>query len=136
MASGEHSYTRRAILGAAGAVLVVGEGAPVLGAGAKPSRALAVAGVGRAEARLRGLEAAASAPGLCFAVCAAEERAGEALSDFYAALRRLLALPAPDGAALAMKVALVVDHQVAELTGGDACMAALKADAGRLLLPA
>jgi len=39
---------------------------------------------------------------------------------------------APGLGALAVKVALVVDHEVATLAGGEACMAALKRDALRL----
>lgn len=77
---------------------------------------------------------AASAPGLStHAVCALEARAGEGVSLLDAAMRRLFAVPAPDLEALGVKVALVVDHEVATLTGGEACLAVLKADAGRLL---
>lgn len=39
---------------------------------------------------------------------------------------------APDLPALAAKIALAVDHEVATLTGGEACMATLKRDALRL----
>jgi len=38
--------------------------------------------------------------------------------------------------ALALKIDLTVDHEVAELTGGEACVAALKRDAARLCLRA
>lgn len=49
-----------------------------------------------------------------------------------AALRRLLAAPAPDLPALAAKIALTVDDQAWELTGAETALAALKADALRL----
>jgi len=48
------------------------------------------------------------------------------------ALRRLLAAPAPDGAALALKLRLVAVHEVATMDGGEACLAALERDAARL----
>ena len=65
-------------------------------------------------------------------VFALEEVYGDRLSDFYDAVRRLLRTPAPDVAALAVKICLVVDHEVATLQGAPACMAAVKADAIRL----
>ena len=66
------------------------------------------------------------------AVRALDERFGDYLVAFNAALRRLLRVPAPDLEALALKIALIVDQDVASLSGGEACMAQLKADAGRL----
>lgn len=62
---------------------------------------------------------------------AIEEAYGGRLDAMYAALRRLLRLPAPDFQAFLTKVALVTDHEVATLEGGEACMAALKRDIGR-----
>jgi hypothetical protein len=41
--------------------------------------------------------------------------------------------PAPDLEALGVKIALVVDERAWELSGGEACMRVLKADARRLL---
>jgi hypothetical protein len=41
-------------------------------------------------------------------------------------------VPAPDLPALALKIALAVDQDVATLSGGEACLAALKRDAARL----
>jgi hypothetical protein len=63
--------------------------------------------------------------------------ADEALYDrrlgaFTRALLRLLRTPAPDLACLALKLDLAVDHEVAELTGGRACLIVLKRDARRL----
>lgn len=49
-----------------------------------------------------------------------------------AAIIRLLRIPAPDLPALATKIALAVDHNVAELEQGDQCLAMLKADGVRL----
>jgi hypothetical protein len=51
---------------------------------------------------------------------------------FHNALRRLLRTPAPDLRALSLKIDLAVDQAAWELTGGEACMAALKRDARRL----
>jgi hypothetical protein len=81
----------------------------------------------RALARFRGAEAALiEAEG-------GPDHLFDALNDrFHAALRRLLRTPAPDLAALAIKIDLVVDHEVVTLTGGEACLAALKRDARRL----
>ena len=44
------------------------------------------------------------------------------------ALKRLLRTPAPDLTALALKIGLAVDEEVATLAGGERCLAALKAD--------
>lgn len=64
---------------------------------------------------------------------AAIEAAHGALSDeMYDSLRRLLKSAAPDLAAVALKLDLVVEHEVGTLTGGEACMAALGRDARRL----
>ena len=49
-----------------------------------------------------------------------------------AAIMRLLKIPAPDLSALATKIALAVDHNVAELEEGDQCLSMLKADGVRL----
>ena len=52
-----------------------------------------------------------------------------------ATLRRaetILKAAAPDLPALSLKIDLAVDHEIAELTGGDRCLASLKADARRL----
>lgn len=57
---------------------------------------------------------------------------GDRLGDLYAALRRLLRVPAPDLPALAVKIGLVIDHEVATLSGGETCLAALRRDALRL----
>jgi hypothetical protein len=63
---------------------------------------------------------------------AVEEEYGDALDVLNAALRRLFRVPAPDIAALAVKIELLIDHEVAMLNGGEACMAALRRDALRL----
>jgi hypothetical protein len=47
-------------------------------------------------------------------------------------LRHLVRTPAPDLPAFAGKLDLAIDQDVASLTGGAACMAALKRDARRL----
>jgi hypothetical protein len=54
-----------------------------------------------------------------------------ALGRFNAALKRLLRVPAPDLAALAWKLDLILDQELWELTGADRCLAALRQDAHR-----
>ena len=54
------------------------------------------------------------------------------LGRFNHSLRRLLRAPAPDAAAFSTKLALAIEHEIWELTGGEACLAALKRDARRL----
>ena len=54
------------------------------------------------------------------------------LGRFNRALRALVRAPAPDLRAFSVKLDLAVDHEVATLTGGEECMAALKRDARRL----
>ena len=66
------------------------------------------------------------------AQAAVEEEYGERLDALYAALRRLLRVPASDIGALAVKIELAIDHEVATLTGGEACLAAIRRDALRL----
>ena len=67
---------------------------------------------------------------------AAIEAAHGDLSDaLYEALRRLLKAAAPNLAALALKLDLVVEHEVGTLTGGEQCLAALRRDARRLSAP-
>ncbi|HEV7661566.1 MAG TPA: hypothetical protein VGO55_17135, partial [Allosphingosinicella sp.] len=64
-----------------------------------------------------------------------DDRFGDFLGAFHVALRCLLLTPAPDIPALAVKIALAVDHEVGALTGGELCLTALKADARRLAPP-
>lgn len=54
---------------------------------------------------------------------------GEAMDS---ALLRLLRAPAPDVAALAVKIGLAIDHEIGTLSGGAACLAAIRRDAVRL----
>lgn len=61
-----------------------------------------------------------------------EERLNDLADAATATMLRLLRIPAPDLPALATKIALAVDHAVAEFEGGDRCLATLKADALRL----
>ncbi|HEX2764816.1 MAG TPA: hypothetical protein VHM92_13360 [Allosphingosinicella sp.] len=64
---------------------------------------------------------------------AAIEEAHGALSGvMYESLRRLLKAAAPDLAAVALKLDLVVEHEVGTLTGGEACLGALRRDVKRL----
>jgi hypothetical protein len=61
-----------------------------------------------------------------------EQRFGDLDDRRFAALRRLLRLPAPDLAALALKLDLAVADQAWELTGAENCLAGIAADARRL----
>ena len=96
----------------------------------------ALAGFRRAEDRLaafRAYEASLPAAARAYPACEPlEERSGELESARLAAVRRLLRAPAPDLPALALKIALAVDEEIAFFSGGEACLAAVKADALRL----
>ena len=81
-----------------------------------------------ALARFRRAEAA-----LAVADGADEDRFGRLASRCDAAMCRLLRTPAPDAAALALKLELTIRHLVWELTGGDVCLAPLVRDARRLV---
>ena len=61
-----------------------------------------------------------------------EDRLNALHSARDAALKRLLRTPAPDLPALALKIELAVDEEVATLAGGERCLAVLKADGWRL----
>ena len=129
MAAGRHNLSRRAVLGAVAGACASRHWAEVAAAAsgrAAPSPApsrwtRALAGFRRAEARL-----AALPPGT----------SDDLFDDFecarLGALRRLLRAPAPDPRALSLKIDLIVDEDVATLTGAEPCLAALKADARRL----
>ncbi|HEY0412989.1 MAG TPA: hypothetical protein VGD66_07600 [Allosphingosinicella sp.] len=98
--------------------------------------ALTLAAYRRAEARVAAFkaeEALLPAARRAYPACKdLEERFGDLDSLRLAALRRLLRLPAPDVAALALKLELAVADFVWELTGCEACLAAVAADARRL----
>jgi hypothetical protein len=71
--------------------------------------------------------------GLPFAEAQALQGAYDARSDaFYHALRRLLKAPAPDAAALGVKIVLAIDHDVGTLAGGAACLKVVRRDAIRI----
>jgi hypothetical protein len=63
---------------------------------------------------------------------ALEERFGALDSRRLAALRRLLRMPAPDLAALSLKLDLAVADAAWELTGGETCLSEVAADLRRL----
>jgi hypothetical protein len=93
----------------------------------------------RALARLRDVEAEVRAVARATAGGTAEEE--EALEPVYMALLgehtkallRLMRVRAPDLAALALKIELAIDEEIGSLTGGEACLAAVKRDVGRLM---
>lgn len=63
---------------------------------------------------------------------ALEERFGRYCEAFDSSMIRLLAVPAPDLGALVVKIALISDHLVWEMEGGEECLVWLEADARRL----
>lgn len=95
-----------------------------------------VAAYRRAEARVASFKAAEArlpAERRGFPACLdLEEEFGRLDSLRLAALRRLFRLPAPDVAALALKLRLAVDDQAWELSGCETCLAAMADDAHRL----
>ena len=144
MAVAELNLSRRALLGAAFAVplfrhpeLVSGPTffpSPVPGASWTPAR---VRPDDRAERRAGKWQAALAHFRNAEAAVAAAQGADDDLFDrvlgrFNHALRRLLRAPAPDPAAFAAKLALAIDQEIWELTGGEACLAALVRDSRRL----
>lgn len=137
MAAPDHNLSRRGLLGAALAVPC----AASFDTRSRQARSLlrmsgdgesawgrALAAVGRAEAGVRDIEARSARVGRAeqFAL---EEAYGDRLDDLYAAMRRLMLVPAPNVAALAAKIVLAVDHDFFELAGGRDYMQALKRDA-------
>jgi hypothetical protein len=134
MVAREHRVSRRALLGA-GFLPLISSGVPRSASGATNGRlpvseecAPACEDWTKVLRRFRqaetALKAAAHEPD--------EDRYGDLVVGFNRALRKLLRTPAPDLPALALKVDLTIDHEVTELTGGAACLAALRCDARRL----
>ena len=126
----EHNPSRRALLGAAVALPLLGgrdgfEEAPPPRFTRSPSPANAgedlrwrqrLAAYRVAEAAVRECERRTSgAP--WEEQEAVEEEYGDRLGALYAALRRLMRAPAPDLPALAVKIELAIDQEVATLTG-------------------
>jgi hypothetical protein len=151
MSVAEHNPSRRALLGAAVALPLIGPSSPLSFAQGRHSAgpvaaeerwtpdqvrgdgrwARALAAYERAEATVAEVERrTAGAP--WEEQAAVEAEYGDALDGLYAAMRRLFRVPAPDVAALAVKIEIVVAHEVATLNEGEACMAALRRDALRL----
>ena len=156
------NVSRRALLGVACAVPVLGAAAPLRHAGLDPASTLssslaseerrtpdqvrgdaeAAAGAARRErravrwqatlARFRRAEAAVLA-----AASSDDEDLYDRLGErFERTLRALLRTAAPDLAALAAKLDLAFAHEVATLSGGEACLEAICRDAHRLALGA
>lgn len=104
--------------------------------GPSPRWTRALAAFRRAEARVaafRDYEAALPAAARAFPACEPlEERFNDLECARLTVLRRLLRAPAPDLPALALKIQLAIDDEIAFFPGGDLCLAAVKADALRL----
>jgi hypothetical protein len=134
MAAREHRVSRRALLGAA--LLPLISNGVARSAGAKPNGHYPVSqecslaweewigALRRFHQAEAVLKFAAHEPD--------EDRYGDLVVAFNSALRKVLRTPAPDLPGLALKIELTIDHEVAELTGGGACLAALRRDARRL----
>lgn len=132
----EHRVSRRALLGAACALPLVRHpgldpGSPFLAQALQdrgiPGRARNDEKWRSALARFRNAEAA-----LATVQGADDIVFDRVLGRFNHALRRLIRAPAPNPAAFSAKLALAIDQEIWELTGGEACLAALKRDAQRL----
>jgi hypothetical protein len=126
MAAAQHKLSRRALLGAACA-------APILARQAKAAAATLSPVVPRERLWSRALTRYLSAEAALETVAHTED---DDLYDHHLgrlnnALRRILRTPAPDLAAFAAKLDLLVQHEAWELTGGDLCIAALRRDAHR-----
>lgn len=156
MASREHSFTRRAVLGAAVAVPVAATTSSSRGAQRRGDPALncraslamtegqegawdvALAAYREADAVRAEFEVATSAASAGPGGRPFDEQ--EALDDAYGvfvdaadeAMLRLLKAPAPDLEALVVKIGLISAHSVWENDGGEDCLAWLEADARRL----
>lgn len=148
MAVAEHKVSRRTLLGAAFALPLARH--PELVSGSIPPRArpsprwmlkqvqhdvegqqaqsFAITKWDRALAQLRRAEAALTAA----AHEPDDEVYGDILVAFNRALKRLLRAPAPDLAALALKLELAAREAAWELTGAETCIAALAREAMRL----
>jgi hypothetical protein len=85
----------------------------------------------RAKARYQAAQAALAA----LAHTSDEARYDRAGARCDATLQRLLRTNAPHAAALADKIDLLIAHLAWELTAGDLCLAAIRADARRLAAP-
>jgi len=136
MAAGQHNPSRRALLGAAVALplLGVGDVTPPPASDFDHGRSPAKAGEELAWARaLDFYEAAEEEVREAEAWPADfEDEYGERLDALCDALRRLWRTPAPDLRALALKIDLAFEHELGTLAGATACLAAIRADARRL----
>jgi len=99
------------------------EAAPSAAEALQPAWQRALASLRQAEATVLALEGGPD-----------EDAFGRAHDRFNTLFRRLLALPAPDIAALATKLEIAVAAELADLTYAPPALAALAADARRLSL--
>ncbi len=148
MASGRHNLSRRAVLGAGVGACAAAPlpGTPLPGtvtSNCPHSTAVqrrwtrTLAAYRRAEARVAAFKAAEARlpperrewP----AVKPLEDRFGDLDSLRLAALRRLFRLPAPNLAALSLKLDLALADQAWELEGCEDCLAAMAEDARRFV---
>ena len=147
MAAARHNLTRRALLGAGAAapLALAASAASASPAAACPERSRrasrrrwnrALAAFGEAQAALDAFwdwqDSLPAERREWPQVQPLERRFGELDDVRLARLRRLLRLPAPDLAALALKLELAVADQAWELTDCESCLAAAAADARRL----
>ena len=141
MAGATDNPSRRAVLGAAVAIPMIAASVPAQGPlhrvspGPPPRPG---EDWERALAAYRAAEGAVEEAGrVCAAasreeIGAAEDAFGDRLEALYAALRRLLTVPAPDLGALLVKVEAAFEHEIGTLAGCEAGIAAVREDALRL----
>lgn len=104
------------------------------GEGRSPEWTRALAAVVRAEGEIDDFARRTRGKARSFdEQCALDEAFGDRVVLHNRAVERLIRTRAPDLTALAVKVAVAVDEKAWELPDGEACMAALKADATRLV---
>ena len=138
MAAGQHNPSRRALLGAAVSLPLVATTGPLLrvspGSPPRPGEEweAALAAYERAAAHVREVEAGTA--GLSFAEEEARLPAHDAAcAAMEGALERVLRVPAPGPGALAVKIELMFGQAVEPGAADEGCVAALLADARRLL---
>jgi hypothetical protein len=129
MAAAEHKLSRRALLGAALVAPIAAAARPLCPpAAVSQGDSFAVTKWDRALERFQRAEVALAA----LEGGPDEDAYGRAHDRFNLALRRLLAVPAPDIAALATKLETAVAAELADLTYAPPGLAALAMDARRL----
>jgi hypothetical protein len=136
MAAGQHNPSRRALLGAVGALPLLGVGDLVAAPEDEADRGPPASAAAEALAWARALDAYETAEEAMLeaeASPAGDEAEDDARRDaLCAALGRLLRTPAPDLQALRLKIDIALEQGAGTPPGWAACLVAIRADALRL----